>query len=88
MLKKEKRPITPEAFKGLETVVRYVVREELTPFQEEVRSQFHQLQQTVDGYLKQTIGWHDEQTILTARVDKIQYVMLKKKLASGSELAV
>lgn len=87
-MKKQKRFITPEAFKGLETVIRYVVREEVTPIIEDIKNDIHQHQKIVDAYLKQTIGWHDEQTILTARVDKMRDVMIKKDLASGRELAV
>lgn len=88
MEKKKKRFITPEGFKGLETLIRYVVRDEVMPIIDDLKNDIHQHQQIVDSYLKKTTGWHEEQIILTARVDKIRDVMINKKMASGRELAV
>lgn len=87
-MKKKAITFTPEIFNGLETLLHEVVQEEITPMVEELKQDIHHHQKIVDSYIKKTDGWHDEQIILTARVDRVRDVMVKKNLASPKELAV
>ncbi|MBI3115633.1 MAG: hypothetical protein HYZ09_04055 [Candidatus Kerfeldbacteria bacterium] len=52
------------------------------------RQQIDELSQANDAYTKKTETWHQEQTVLRASHDRVKKVLVKKGIASESELAV
>ncbi len=87
-MKKKATLFTPEAFHGFELLIDTTLQKRLVPFMAEIKEDIHRHQMVVDGYIKQTVGWHEEQHILAARVDRVRDVLIKKDLASPEELAV
>ncbi|MDP2685359.1 MAG: hypothetical protein Q8P20_10100 [bacterium] len=75
--------------KDLKTLVDFIrseiqetVRNEIKPIREDI----HELQKTVDTYIKQTQDWHQEFIVVKARYDKMKEVIVRKGIATEKEL--
>lgn len=80
--------LTQKDIAAIQQVVRVAVQEEVQKANDAVRSDFAQLQSSVDSYLKQTQDWRQEFVVLRAQHNRLRKVLIEKGLATEEELVV
>ena len=59
------------------------IRNDLDQLTDEVKK----LVTTLDGYVKRTETWHQEQIVLRLRIERLERVLVQKNLVSHTELS-
>lgn len=68
--------------------IRLLFRDEARQATDDLRKDFARLLTSVDGYFKQTLGWHQEYEVLRAQHNRLKAVLVEKGIATEEELSV